>query len=39
MKVDLRNCQTWLREFVGVLVEDGVLSGDALVVMDGAPKN
>ncbi|TVY14659.1 hypothetical protein LARI1_G005936 [Lachnellula arida] len=38
-RVELKNCQTWLRQFVSKLVENGTFSKDALVELDNAPKN
>ena len=38
-RVEIRNCQTWMREVVGVLVGEGMLGSEALDVVDEAPKN
>jgi hypothetical protein len=37
-RVDVKNCQTWLRDVVVVLVENGIFPDDALVTLDRAPK-
>jgi len=36
-KVAIKDCQSWLREYVVALVENGVLKPSALDVVDGAP--
>ena len=36
-KVVIKNCQSWLREYVAALVEKRVLEPSALDVVDGAP--
>ncbi|KDQ60267.1 hypothetical protein JAAARDRAFT_601244 [Jaapia argillacea MUCL 33604] len=38
-KVEIKNCQTWLRDFVQVLVEEGIFPSSALAALDAAPKN
>ena len=38
VKVEIKNCQSWLRDYVVVLVEKKVLEASALEVVDGAPK-
>ncbi|KUJ07754.1 uncharacterized protein LY89DRAFT_660007 [Mollisia scopiformis] len=38
-RVQVRNCQSWLREFVGKLVEMGIFDEDALEKVDAVPKN
>ncbi|KAF2871355.1 hypothetical protein BDV95DRAFT_606790 [Massariosphaeria phaeospora] len=38
-RVEMKNCQTWVREVVGKLVEEGLLEAGALQVVEGAPKN
>lgn len=38
-KVEIKNCQTWLREVVEALIEDEVFPPIALAVLDEAPKN
>jgi len=37
-KVEIKNCQSWLREYVVALVEKRVLEASALDVVDSAPK-
>jgi len=37
-KIEIRNCQSWLREYVVALVEKEILEPDALDVVDSAPK-
>ena len=37
-KVEIKNCQSWLREYVVALVEKGVLEASALDVVEGAPE-
>ncbi|KAK0610659.1 hypothetical protein B0T17DRAFT_545193 [Bombardia bombarda] len=38
-RVRIKNCQTWLREVVERLVHEKIIDKQALVVLDGAPKN
>ncbi|KAF2827132.1 hypothetical protein CC86DRAFT_466857 [Ophiobolus disseminans] len=38
-RVDIQNCQTWLRAVVAALVQNGVIAEGALQVVDNAPKN
>ncbi|KAH6674070.1 hypothetical protein B0J14DRAFT_30556 [Halenospora varia] len=38
-RIEIRNCQTWLRDLVMVLVEEGVFPSEALMELDTAPKN
>ena len=38
MKVEIKNCQSWLREYVVALVEKKLLEPSALEIVDGAPK-
>jgi len=38
VKVEIKNCQSWLREYVVALVEKKVLEASALEVVDSAPK-
>lgn len=38
VKVEIKNCQSWLREYVVALMEKTVLEASALDVVDGAPK-
>ena len=38
MKVEIKNCQSWLREYVVALVEKQLLEPSALEIVDGAPK-
>ncbi|OBT48080.1 hypothetical protein VE00_01021 [Pseudogymnoascus sp. WSF 3629] len=38
-RVELKNCQTWLREVVVALVGNGTFPNDAVEVIDQAPKN
>jgi len=39
VRVEIQNCQTWLRQVTVALVEDGILPADAIVNLDKAPKN
>ncbi|KAF1912615.1 hypothetical protein BDU57DRAFT_372555 [Ampelomyces quisqualis] len=38
-RVDIQNCQTWLRAVVATLVQSGVMAEGAIQVVDNAPKN
>jgi len=38
VKVEMKNCQSWLREYVIALVEKNVFEASALDVVDSAPK-
>ncbi|KAF1960010.1 hypothetical protein CC80DRAFT_438437 [Byssothecium circinans] len=38
-RVEIQNCQTWARNVVAALVQNGVLSGTALEAVENAPKN
>jgi hypothetical protein len=38
-RVAIKNCQTWMREFVVALVEEEILDGSAIGALDAAPKN
>ncbi|KAF2681241.1 hypothetical protein K458DRAFT_420760 [Lentithecium fluviatile CBS 122367] len=38
-RVEIQNCQTWLREVVAALVREGVMEEAALRIIDSAPKN
>ncbi|KAH7336918.1 hypothetical protein B0J17DRAFT_718832 [Rhizoctonia solani] len=38
-RVEIKNCQTWLREFVCALVEHGICEAEAIGVLDRAPRN
>ncbi|KAF2752611.1 hypothetical protein EJ05DRAFT_505899 [Pseudovirgaria hyperparasitica] len=38
-RVDIQNCQTWLRVVVTALVQNGVMAERALQVVDNAPRN
>ncbi|KDN48240.1 hypothetical protein RSAG8_02832, partial [Rhizoctonia solani AG-8 WAC10335] len=38
-RVEIKNCQTWLREFVCALVEHGICEAEAIDVLDRAPRN
>jgi hypothetical protein len=38
-KVELKNCQSWMRESVVVEIERGIFPADALVELDMAPKD
>ncbi|RDL39283.1 uncharacterized protein BP5553_03623 [Venustampulla echinocandica] len=38
-RVDIQNCQTWVRQFVEKLIESEILEVDALSKLDSAPKN
>ncbi|KAF2498232.1 hypothetical protein BU16DRAFT_558307 [Lophium mytilinum] len=38
-RVEIQNCQTWLRHAVAALVQAGVVGQAALQIVDGAPKN
>ncbi|EUC63466.1 hypothetical protein RSOL_491410 [Rhizoctonia solani AG-3 Rhs1AP] len=38
-RVEIKNCQTWLREYVCALVEHGICDADAIGVLDRAPRN
>ncbi|KAH7070687.1 hypothetical protein BKA63DRAFT_535692 [Paraphoma chrysanthemicola] len=38
-RVDIQNCQTWLRAVVATLVQNRVIAEGALQVVDTAPKN
>ncbi|KAK4691335.1 hypothetical protein P7C71_g5640, partial [Lecanoromycetidae sp. Uapishka_2] len=38
-KVQLQNCQTWLKKVVEALIAAGIFPAEALTVIDGAPKN
>lgn len=37
-KVEIKNCHSWLREYVVALMEKMVLEASALDVVDSAPK-
>jgi len=38
-RVPIKNCQTWLRQLVEKLIADGIMSPEALRVVDKTPKN
>ncbi|CAA9966148.1 hypothetical protein PTNB73_08930 [Pyrenophora teres f. teres] len=38
-RVEIQNCQTWLRAGVALLVQNGVMDQSALQAVDDAPKN
>ncbi|KAG9097842.1 hypothetical protein FRC06_007124 [Ceratobasidium sp. 370] len=38
-RVAIKNCQTWMREYVSKLVERGILDASAVGILDQAPKN
>ncbi|KAG9086522.1 hypothetical protein FS749_003599 [Ceratobasidium sp. UAMH 11750] len=38
-RVAIKNCQTWMSEYVGKLVERGILDASAVGVLNDAPKN
>ncbi|KAL9098095.1 MAG: hypothetical protein Q9163_006178 [Psora crenata] len=38
-RVQIKNCQTWLRELVEGLIADGIFPPEALKALDTAPKN
>jgi len=38
-RVQLKNCQTWMKGYVDLLVREGVLGQEAIGVLDGAPRN
>ncbi|KAH8686002.1 hypothetical protein BGZ60DRAFT_396652 [Tricladium varicosporioides] len=38
-RIEIKNCQTWLRELVVILVEQGIFSDESLIELDSAPKN
>ncbi|KAF8849423.1 hypothetical protein BDZ45DRAFT_634364 [Acephala macrosclerotiorum] len=38
-RVQIQNCQTWLRELVAKLVENNIFADDALEKLDAVPKN
>ncbi|KAF2801836.1 uncharacterized protein BDZ99DRAFT_469349 [Mytilinidion resinicola] len=38
-RVEIQNCQTWLRQVVAALVQADVVDEAALQIVDGAPKN
>ncbi|KAF1846886.1 uncharacterized protein K460DRAFT_49567 [Cucurbitaria berberidis CBS 394.84] len=38
-RVEIQNCQTWLRAVVAALVQNGVIDQAALQAVDSAPKN
>ncbi|OAA55561.1 hypothetical protein SPI_08245 [Niveomyces insectorum RCEF 264] len=38
-RVEIRDCQTWLKDFITVLVEAGVLHQDSLDVINTAPEH
>ncbi|EPE09040.1 hypothetical protein F503_06816 [Ophiostoma piceae UAMH 11346] len=38
-RVEIRDCQTWMKDFITVLVEASVLNRDSLDVLDNAPKH
>ena len=37
--VEIRNCQTWVRECIGKLAEEGVVDGEAVGNVGLAPVN
>lgn len=37
-RIEVRNCQTWLREVVNALVQQGLLEDTALIAFDDIPK-
>ncbi|KAF2434037.1 hypothetical protein EJ08DRAFT_668629 [Tothia fuscella] len=38
-RVQINNCQTWLRQVVAALVEKNIMPSEALTIVDNAPKN
>ena len=38
VKIEIKNCQSWLREYVSALVERNMVEASALGVVDSAPK-
>ncbi|CAG8981102.1 hypothetical protein HYALB_00012624 [Hymenoscyphus albidus] len=38
-RIKIENCQTWLTQFVSLMVEKGVFPEEALVEMERAPRN
>ncbi|RDB28930.1 hypothetical protein Hypma_016124 [Hypsizygus marmoreus] len=38
-RVNIRNCQTWLVEYVDVLIRDDILDYSAKAILDSGPKN
>ncbi|CAE6406881.1 unnamed protein product [Rhizoctonia solani] len=38
-RVEIKNCQTWLRQLVCALVEHGICEAEAIKVLDRAPRN
>ncbi|KAF2475492.1 uncharacterized protein BDR25DRAFT_279577 [Lindgomyces ingoldianus] len=38
-RVELKNCQTWLRDVVEKIVENGALGEEVMKILDSAPKN
>ncbi|KAG8728374.1 hypothetical protein FRC12_021795 [Ceratobasidium sp. 428] len=39
LRVAIKNCQTWMREYVVKLTKSGVLDASAVGIVDDAPKN
>jgi hypothetical protein len=38
-RVEMKNCQTWLREFVLALIDKDIFPSEALVEVEQAPRN
>lgn len=38
-RVPIKNCQTWLKDLVEMLVEEGVMENEARAIIEQAPKN
>jgi len=38
-RIEIKNCQTWLREFMVELIEAEILPAEALEELDKAPEN